>query len=286
MGKLGARVEAVAWTVVAMVAWATSAYFNVSNTILDFARRYDSWQLDELFTLVMFLSVVAFSVSFMQTRRHLKVLKEAERDAFAAARLDALTGLPNRRMFLELAGKSLGEAWRSESKCSVLFVDLDGFKPVNDTFGHATGDALLVAIGNRLRETTPANSLVARLGGDEFAILLPNMGRDERGLLAAAKGILAMLQEPFEANGREISVGASIGIAIGPESGRRAEDLTHAADQAMYDAKRSGRGTIRIFKPEVAPAERPHSDYAEQGASNVIFMQQPGITAPAAASNR
>ena len=153
-------------------------------------------------------------------------------------------------MFLELAGNALGEAWRGGRTCSVLFIDLDGFKPVNDTYGHATGDALLIEVGARLQQS--ANGLVARLGGDEFAILLTNPERDDADPLSVAKRVLVELQRPFEIAGNEVSINASIGIATGPDSGRRAEDLTDAADRAMYMAKRAGRGTIRVFE-----AQRP-----------------------------
>ncbi|HWL74770.1 MAG TPA: GGDEF domain-containing protein, partial [Burkholderiaceae bacterium] len=238
------------WAGVALVAWAASAHFNVANSIADFTHRHEDWQLDEVFTLIVFLSLAAFVTSFCQSRRHFKKRQAAEREAFTAARRDVLTGLPNRRMFLELAGNALGEAWRGGRTCSVLFVDLDGFKPVNDTYGHATGDALLIEVGTRLQQS--ANGLVARLGGDEFAILLTGPERDDADPLAVAKRVLVELQRPFEIAGNEVSIGASIGIATGPGSGRRAEDLTDAADRAMYMAKRAGRGTIRVFE-----AQRP-----------------------------
>jgi diguanylate cyclase (GGDEF)-like protein len=138
----------------------------------------------------------------------------------------------------------------------VLFIDLDGFKPVNDTYGHAAGDELLIAVGRRLQECAPASALVARLGGDEFAILLPKAGRDESAAPAAAARILAGLQRPFGLSAGEVTINASIGVATGPDHGRRAEDLTDAADKAMYDAKRAGRGTIRVFEPEQSPADR------------------------------
>lgn len=243
-----AQFEVSAWTAVAIVAWATSAHFNVANTIADFTRRHEEWQLDEFFTLVIFLSLAAFVASFIRSQRHLRYRRAAERRAFEAARMDALTGLPNRRMFLELAGNALGEVWSSGSKCSVLFVDLDGFKPVNDTLGHAAGDSLLVAVGKRLNRSAPENALVARLGGDEFAILLPKNACAGAGPIAAAQRILAGLQQPFFLGGREVSINASIGIATGPDNGKRAEDLTDAADQAMYEAKRAGRGTIRVSR--------------------------------------
>jgi diguanylate cyclase (GGDEF)-like protein len=264
MGRV--QFEATVWATIAVVAWAMSAHFDVSNTIAEFTRRHEEWQLDEFLTLIVFLSLGAFVSSFIQSRRHLKIRRAAEREAFVAARRDTLTGLPNRRMFLELAGTALGEAWRSGSKCSVLFIDLDGFKPVNDTYGHAAGDELLIAVGRRLQDCAPGSALVARLGGDEFAILLPKAGRDEGAPLAAATKILAGLQRPFDLSGREVSINASIGIATGPDNGRRAEDLTDAADKAMYEAKRAGRGTIRVFEPERSPAER-ESRAAQSAAS-------------------
>jgi diguanylate cyclase (GGDEF)-like protein len=158
-------------------------------------------------------------------------------------------------MFLELAGKALGEAWRRRRKCSVLFLDLDGFKPVNDSLGHAVGDQLLIQVGGRLQRGSPDKALVARLGGDEFAVLLADSGRDEAMLVASE--VLAELQRPLEISGHVVWIDASIGIGIGPDSGKRAEDLTDAADRAMYMAKRAGRGTIRVYDPEHAcqPAE-------------------------------
>lgn len=140
--------ETAVWGTVAVIAWAISAHFNVANMVENFARQHEEWQIDEFFVLVFFLSVAAFVSSLFQSRRHLNRRRAAEREAFDAARRDVLTDLPNRRMFLELAGQALGQAWRSGSKCSVLFIDLDGFKSVNDTRGHATGDALLIAVAS------------------------------------------------------------------------------------------------------------------------------------------
>jgi diguanylate cyclase (GGDEF)-like protein len=245
--------EALAWAAVAVVAWAASAHFNVADTISELMRSYEGWQLDELVVLIVFLSLAAFVVSCCQSRRHLRIRRAAERDAFAAARRDVLTGLPNRQMFLELAGTALGEAWDGGRMCSVLFVDLDGFKPVNDTLGHAAGDALLIAVGRRLQQCAPRGALAARLGGDEFAILLTGTDRGD-GPLLAAKVILAGLQHPFAVAGQEVSINASIGIATGPENGRRAEDLTDAADTAMYEAKRAGPGSVRVYNAERSPA--------------------------------
>ena len=265
--------EATVWATVAIIAWATSAHFNVANIIADFTRSHETWQLDEFFTIAAFLGVAAFVSSFVQSKRHLKVRRAAEREALAAARRDTMTGLPNRTMFLELAGTALGEAWNCGSKCSVLFIDLDGFKPVNDTLGHAAGDALLIAVGKRLQQCAPRNALVARLGGDEFAILLPKSNGDGAGAPLTAKLILAALQHPFDLGGDEISINASIGIATGPDNGRRAEDLTNAADAAMYEAKRAGRGTIRVFKAEASPVERGFRSEPAEAAAPLALVR-------------
>ena len=247
--------EAAVWATVAIIAWAASAHFNVANVIVEFARQHEEWQLDEFLTLIVFLSMAAFVTSFCQSRRNVRKRKAAEHEAYTAARRDVLTGLPNRRMFLELAGNALGDAWRSARKCAVLFIDLDGFKPVNDTYGHATGDALLIAVASRLERSAPQKALVARLGGDEFAILLADSVRDGGDPMVVANSVLADLQKPFEIEGHEISIGASIGMAIGPDSGRRAADLTDAADRAMYMAKRAGRATVRVFEQASSTAD-------------------------------
>jgi diguanylate cyclase len=123
-------------------------------------------------------------------------------------------------------------------------------------------DALLIAVGSRLQQSAPQNAVVARLGGDEFAILLAESALEGGEAMVVANSILADLQKPFGITGREIWINASIGIAIGPQSGRRAEDLTDAADRAMYVAKRAGRGTVRIFEAQ-RPPEKPRAWLAE-----------------------
>ena len=247
--------ETAVWATVAVLAWVTSSYFNVSDTIAAFISAHPGWQLDEAVTLVVFMSIAAFITSNLQSRRHLKVRRAAENEAFVAARRDVLTGLPNRQMFLELAGKALGEAWQNDQKCAVLFIDLDGFKPINDTLGHAAGDALLIAVGNRLQQCAPRGAIAARLGGDEFAMLITDTDSGNADPMLCAKLMLAGLQHTFVIDGRDVTIDASIGLASGPENGRRAEDLTNAADEAMYDAKRAGRGTIRVYQAKAVPAD-------------------------------
>jgi diguanylate cyclase (GGDEF)-like protein len=153
---------------------------------------------------------------------------------------DALTGLPNRRAFME----QLGQAVARDEPFTLMYVDIDGFKPVNDTHGHAAGDALLKAIAGRLGRGIRDSDTAARLGGDEFALLLRGMGAGEA--LELGSKLCASLAQPYnirvEAAGEvAIRVGASIGAALFPQHGQDAEGLIHAADEAMYRAKKGGK---------------------------------------------
>lgn len=242
--------EVAGWAAIAVIAWAVSARYDFFDKIVAFSRAHERWQVDELFTLIIIAGITAFAASIVQSRDLRAHRREAERKAFLAARRDVLTDLPNRRMFTELAGNALGDAWRRDRKCAVLFIDLDGFKPVNDTYGHAVGDALLVEVAELLRQHAPQPALPARLGGDEFAILLPDI-RGAADAVALAEQVLDSIRTPIRAGAHTVNVGATIGIACGPQNGRRAEDLIHAADLAMYEAKRAGKGTVKLY------AQRP-----------------------------
>ena len=150
------------------------------------------------------------------------------------ARTDSLTGLPNRRALLE----RLGEAGEAGAACALLLLDLDGFKDVNDTLGHAMGDRLLTEVGCRLRGEIRTGDLVARLGGDEFAVVLPDVV-DPVEASAAADRLARALAEPFPLDGLLLTVSASTGIALSPQHARDARDLLQRADVAMYVAKAS-----------------------------------------------
>jgi diguanylate cyclase (GGDEF)-like protein len=161
---------------------------------------------------------------------------------------DTLTGLANRHQFRE----RLDDATRrltTGAGFALCAIDLDRFKEVNDTWGHPTGDSLLVAVGNRLRDTSRQGDVVARLGGDEFAIIQSG-SPDEAAARAFATRILAALHEPFLVNGQKIEIGGSIGIALAPAHGSAASTLMKNADLALYRAKSSKRGTICLFDAE------------------------------------
>lgn len=170
---------------------------------------------------------------------------------------DVLTGLPNRRLLMERLTRAIAMARRNGQGVTLLFLDLDGFKPINDNFGHLAGDRLLQEVGRRLQGLCRESDTVARLGGDEFTILLPGAHTDMEAGAVARKLIQAMGQ-PFPLDGQRVTIGTSIGIALWPEHAQGPEELIAAADRAMYAAKKAGRGVFR-FACGQDPA-RPHSE--------------------------
>lgn len=166
--------------------------------------------------------------------------QEAERIRYRAS-YDALTSLPNRALLHDRLQQALAKACRETNHLGVLFLDLDGFKPVNDRWGHLTGDHLLVAVAERLRACVRESDTVARLGGDEFVILLPDiMGRNDAETVA--QKVISALGEPFVLGDVCAHIGTSIGIAMYPEHGQSGPSLVNAADHAMYAAKQTGKG--------------------------------------------
>ena len=175
--------------------------------------------------------------------------KRQEEDLMRRALYDPLTGLANRALFREHVEKALARLRRTSARPhAVLFVDLDGFKTVNDSLGHAAGDEVLVEVGNRLRRLMRPGDTAARLGGDEFAVLLENPSELEAGVLAGQ--ILKALLFPIVVQGKEVVLTGSIGIALG-DTGADADELLRNADVAMYTAKAAGKSQLRMFEPEM-----------------------------------
>lgn len=164
---------------------------------------------------------------------------------------DALTGLPNRALFTDRLEQSLLRAQRVEQNVAVLFLDLNGFKHVNDTLGHDAGDELLRAVGTRLGPCLRPHDTLARLGGDEFTLLLD--GVDEEGAILVAERIAAGLRTPFIVEGQEFRISASIGIALGMAGKNHAGELLRMADLAMYEAKRAGKGLYQLYETGEVP---------------------------------
>jgi len=179
--------------------------------------------------------------------RDISARKADEEVLLRRALYDPLTGLANRALFREHVEKALARLRRTPARPhAVLFVDLDGFKTVNDSLGHAAGDEVLVEVGNRLRRWVRPGDTAGRLGGDEFAVLLENTSEAEAAVLAGR--ILKVLLSPVIVQGKEVVLTGSIGIALS-ETGEDADELLRNADVAMYTAKAAGKGQFRVFEP-------------------------------------
>ncbi len=176
-------------------------------------------------------------------------LTSAARDEalYRQARYDNLTGLPNRFLLVERLKQEISQATRSDKQFAVLYVDLDRFKQVNDSLGHAAGDELLKEAANRLRECVRDSDTVARVGGDEFTIILSGFG-DAQVAGIVADHVLTEMDKPFSISGTEQFVTASIGVVVYPQDGATANELLNNADTAMYRSKASGRSTVVFFE--------------------------------------
>lgn len=185
--------------------------------------------------------------------RNITERRQAEQERMIAqekivhmARHDGLTDLPNRLLFTECLQRALADN-RAPYQTAVLFLDLDNFKEVNDTLGHAEGDALLQIVAKRLMNNIRGSDTVARFGGDEFAIVQPNIRRPSDAADLAGR-IIRDLARPFDLDGKLVFIGVSIGIALAPSDARQPDQLLRAADTALYRAKGEGRGAYRLFE--------------------------------------
>ncbi len=174
--------------------------------------------------------------------------QERERALLDLAHHDPLTGLPNRSLL-----RSRLEGWLGDGPVSVLLVDLDGFKDVNDTFGHAAGDEVLRGAAERLLTCVRDHDVVARIGGDEFVVALHCCG-DSLAAASVAKRIVDTMEQPFVLNHRMVNIGASVGIALAPSQAESIDDLLFCADLAVYKAKRDGRHRHRVYTPTLRAA--------------------------------
>lgn len=180
------------------------------------------------------------------THQEITERKEAEHRTKQLAFFDSLTELPNRRLLDQRLETALAMARRHKRTLAVLFMDLDGFKQINDTLGHNAGDQLLRKVAYRLRNCVRESDTVARNGGDEFVILLPEINSADAVNKVADK-ILKRLSRPIRLGDDEVSTSTSIGVALFPHDGLDAETLIDNADQAMYSAKRAGRNCYRLY---------------------------------------
>ena len=217
------------------------------------------WKASPYFLALSLVLVCIAAITGAMVDRSNRRLIARERLARYEAAHDALTGLANRTAFGERLSEQLQQS--VSRNVSILYMDLDGFKEINDTLGHHAGDELLVAVAQRLKETVRDEGLVARLGGDEFAVMLPGMGIDAAVLLA--RRVIAAVQRVMVLQGATLSIGASIGIASAPLHGNGTIELVRRADIALYAAKRRGRGQAVLFDREMEVDVR-HRRYLER----------------------
>lgn len=182
---------------------------------------------------------------FISIQEDISAQKVAEQRIQHMAHYDALTGLPNRSLFFDRLKQATVLSKRTSTDVALLFLDLDRFKPVNDTYGHAVGDALLKAVADRLLSCVRESDTVARIAGDEFTVILSHIANRNDATLVAEK-IIRSISEPFLLNGHTIQIGASIGIALYPDNAQDEQELVRLADEAMYSAKHHGRNTYRF----------------------------------------
>ncbi len=187
--------------------------------------------------------VLASCIDVTDRKRH-------EAELHRVANYDPLTGLPNRRMLIDLLRRTISRAARHDESFAVCYLDLDEFKPINDEFGHATGDKVLIEIGRRLGGVVRQSDTVARLGGDEFVVLLDSLERHE-SLQLALRRILRAAREVIVVDGLELQVSASIGVTTFPADASDADTLLRHADQAMYRAKDMGRNRYCLFDTDL-----------------------------------
>jgi diguanylate cyclase (GGDEF)-like protein/PAS domain S-box-containing protein len=191
------------------------------------------------------------------------LIKEHQQRLEHLAHFDALTQLPNRMLLSERMQLAMAQTARSGQTLAVCYLDLDGFKPVNDLYGHSAGDRLLVDVAQRLKACLRGGDTVSRLGGDEFVLLFSGLENVHECDLAIAR-IIATLTRPFKIDEYSIDISASIGVTLYPQDGADADTLLRHADQAMYAAKQAGRNRYHLFDPENDRRARLHRDELEQ----------------------
>ena len=196
------------------------------------------------------LGAVVMQLNITEEKKAKEELRELALLTTHSAEHDFLTGLPNRMLLNDRVGQAIAFARRHTKQVALLFLDLDGFKHINDSLGHTVGDKLLQSIAKRLVDCMRGSDTVSRQGGDEFVVLLPEMNHPEDAAVSARR-MLHAVAKPHSIGRHELHVTASIGVSVYPDDGRDAETLTKHADTAMYQAKENGRRSYQFFKPSM-----------------------------------
>ncbi|MDO9323033.1 MAG: EAL domain-containing protein [Pseudomonas sp.] len=240
----------------------------------DSLTQHDFWRGEiwnrrksgEIFAELLSISVVRDATGVIQ--RYISVfadisqLKAHELELDRIAHYDPLTGSPNRRLLADRLAQSIIRSTRSGKSLAVCFLDLDGFKAINDQYGHATGDQLLIGVTENLKHVLRAEDTQARLGGDEFVLLLSDINSPEECALILER-VLSAISSPIQVEDGLLSVSASIGVSLYPDDNADADTLLRHADQAMYLAKESGKNRYHLFDPESDRKAQTHRKYLD-----------------------
>ena len=247
-----ATLDAAVITIAVAVIYAFSDFYDLPPKLFQLGTDYAEWDLDDAIFVIFFMSIGFAIFSYRRVKElsiEMKARRVAELEAKKLARHDPLTGLPNRRFFVETLGEVLLTT-NSDSRSAVLMLDLDGFKSINDAYGHAVGDQALIEFAQRISAVMRAGAVFVRIGGDEFAVIVPNI-KSLDDLTALARRIVTAVAEPILIGQISTSVGVGIGIAIAPSDGMIPEIMVQRADRALYRAKAEGRSCIRFFEPDM-----------------------------------
>jgi diguanylate cyclase (GGDEF)-like protein len=244
--------DAVVLFGIAVITFVFSDIYDLPRHIFEFGMEHENWKVDDVIFVIIVLGIAWMVYGFRRYQdvsHEIKARISAELEARDLARHDPLTGLPNRRFFAEKLDECLRGA-NDTQLLAVLMLDLDGFKTINDTYGHAAGDKALSEFARRVAILLRADSVLARIGGDEFAIIMPKIASldDPTNL---ARRIAAAVAEPFVIDDSPVEFGVGVGIAIAPNDGTDPGELVKRADRALYRAKGAGPSSVRFFEPEM-----------------------------------
>lgn len=230
-------------------------------------RRKDGAVYAQLITIFAVRDEAGVTQQYLGIFNDITSLKMQTRELERLAHLDPLTGLPNRLLLADRLGQAIAQARRNDKLFAVCFLDLDGFKAVNDCYGHHVGDEVLIAISRRLGDCIRDGDTVARVGGDEFVLLLTNVDARE-DCERTLRRLVAVVADPVAVGGRELNISLSIGVALFPIDSDDGDTLLRCADQTMYAAKQSGKNGYRFF------AENPPPPLAA-GKDNALSNRPP-----------
>lgn len=246
--KKRARVDFIVGTLFVVIMVILSFAFNVEfvESVYEFTRSHESWEMDELIFSFLWIALTA---TIYGIRRVIDI-KSINKEITYHAYYDSLTGLPNRTLALSQLDKLLQNSHRTSTSIGVIFLDLDGFKDVNDSYGHEAGDILIKKVGEKLASIIRNDEIVARLGGDEF-LIIAGFPQGTTNIESLINRLFKCQNEPFSINSRSIDMSFSMGVALSPQHGNSVQELLIAADCAMYEAKRNKLNTACYYTDEI-----------------------------------